>query len=106
MIETEWIKFDMDAKPYEAFLVELEGWKLGGSIEFNLKSNFFKAYDIPVHPVFVVERLQEFCYKAEEQSFIHLAISHSRCRDVLKCEQVMDIIWRLIRCRFSLEAKK
>ena len=41
---------------------------------FNLQPYFFEAFELPVHPEYLVERLEDKCRWVKDYSLLHLAI--------------------------------
>ena len=58
---------------------------------------------MPVHPQFVVDQLYTTCYEKRQTTLLHLALGYQDGMQFYR-EENFQIIKRLLRCKFSLEA--
>ena len=58
---------------------------------FSLQPYFFKAFELPVHPQYLVNRLEDLCIQVKGESFLHLALKIASKRPI----QAGLIEWRI-----------
>ena len=56
VIETDWLKAKQHAEPFDEALEALNENREEGE---TMDRDFFRSFDMPVHPQYVVDRLQE-----------------------------------------------
>ena len=84
VIEAEWLRVTKHPEVYEASLRSLEYNQTRSFAE--LDTEFFQQFEMPVHPKYVVEKLQEMRFSSQSQSLLHVAMGVHRANSYMKCD--------------------
>ena len=98
-VEADWLKVAKNPEVYEEALEQLAESREEGE---DMNINYFRQFDMPVHPKYIIEQLQALRFSNSEQTLMHVAMACYRTCFGNKVNQGMKFIESLMKCKFSM----
>mmetsp|Transcript_16392 Transcript_16392/g.22178 ORF Transcript_16392/g.22178 Transcript_16392/m.22178 type:complete len:189 (+) Transcript_16392:309-875(+) len=99
VIEGDWLKVEKNPEAYEDALERLREEQSEGA---RINIDFFRDFESPVHPKYVVDRLQNLRFSSINQTLLHVAMGVHRTNPSAKGNPGLKLIESLIKNKFSM----
>ena len=99
VIETDWLKVAQSPEEFEASLEALKESEQEGE---TMNVEFFRQFEMRVHPQFIVNKLESLRFSASRQTLLHVAMAAYRANPESKNNVGMKFIESLLKNKFSM----